>query len=59
MARPIIVGIAGGSASGKTSIACLIKERIETEIGIDTVLLSSDSFYKKLDDKELKLAFEN
>ena len=46
MAWPIIVGIAGGSASGKTSVARLIKQKIESEIGTETIPISSDSFYK-------------
>ena len=51
-----IVGLAGGSASGKTSLAMRI---IET-LGIPWVsLLSMDSFYKVLNEEEHERAARN
>lgn len=55
---PFLIGVAGGTASGKTSVC----ERIMEQLGqVDSsqkrvVMLSQDSFYKKLDSKEKKLA---
>lgn len=46
MDKICIVGIAGGSASGKTTIVNLIKE----SFGDDIVVISHDSYYKKHDD---------
>ena len=44
--RPTIVGIAGGSASGKTTIVNRIKE----SFGDDILVISHDSYYKAHDD---------
>ena len=41
-----IVGIAGGTASGKTTIVCRIKEKF----GDDIVVINHDSYYKAHDD---------
>lgn len=43
MSEVIIIGIAGGSASGKTTVASKIKE----EFGDDVELLSHDYYYKE------------
>lgn len=44
-ARPVLVGIAGGTASGKTSLARVLR----TEVGKDhSVLLELDSYYRDL-----------
>ena len=45
---PIIIGITGGSASGKTTIAKYIKE-----ILVDCCYLSMDNYYKPLKDKAI------
>ena len=42
---PIIVGVAGGSGSGKTCIATLISDSLQ---GVRVVSISSDSYYKGL-----------
>ncbi|WP_125707042.1 uridine kinase [Lacticaseibacillus porcinae] len=42
MAKPIVIGIAGGSASGKTSVAHALCEAFESGV----VLLQQDSYYK-------------
>jgi len=42
--KPILIGIAGGSASGKTSIAKIIYETFKDTSRI--VIVSEDSFYK-------------
>jgi len=46
----IIIGIAGASGSGKTTIAC----RIHEPLGEDAVLITHDSYYKNHDE----LSFE-
>ncbi|KAJ9121749.1 hypothetical protein QFC22_002370 [Naganishia vaughanmartiniae] len=52
-----VIGIAGGSASGKTSVAEAILKSLNN---IPTVLvLSQDSFYRKHNEQEIKLAFQN
>lgn len=45
MAKPIVIGIAGGSASGKTTVAHALCEAFETGV----VLLQQDSYYKHSD----------
>ena len=46
MTKPIIIGIAGGTASGKTSVCELVFERIG---GLkECTLIAMDSFYKEL-----------
>ena len=53
---PYFLGIAGGSASGKTSVA----SRIIHELGVPwVVLLSMDSFYKVLNKEQSELARAN
>lgn len=42
--RSLIVGVAGGSGSGKTTVARAIQE----PLGLDAVLLDSDSYYRDL-----------
>lgn len=46
MKKPIIIGIAGGTASGKTTLASKIKE----EFNEDAIILSHDFYYKSLSD---------
>ncbi|KZW02743.1 uridine kinase [Exidia glandulosa HHB12029] len=52
-----VIGIGGGSSSGKTTVARAIVEAMGS---IPTVVIvSQDSFYKPHGPEELKLAFEN
>ncbi|KAJ2725839.1 Uridine kinase [Coemansia sp. Benny D115] len=51
-----MVGIAGGSASGKTSVAKRIVESLDAPW---VVIISMDSFYRKLTPEESRQAFEN
>ena len=44
MEKPIIIGIAGGTASGKTTLA----KRIKEELKDDVIILSHDFYYKSL-----------
>ena len=54
--EPFVIGICGGSASGKTTVA----NKIIKELGVPWVtLLSMDSFYKVLDEREHELAERN
>lgn len=54
--KPYIIGVAGTSGSGKTSVASKIVEELNTPW---TVLLSLDNFYLPLSDDKSKLAFRN
>ncbi|KAI8923590.1 uridine kinase [Entophlyctis helioformis] len=54
--EPYIIGIAGGSASGKTSVS----QRIIKQLGVPwVVLLSMDSFYKSLTPEQIAAAHRN
>ena len=59
---PFLIGVAGGTASGKTSVCTRIIEQLgQTAISDkqrQVVLLSQDSFYRNLDPEEKKLAFK-
>lgn len=51
---PFIIGVGGGSASGKTTVA----RKIIESLGVQwVILLSMDSFYKILDEKQQQQAF--
>ncbi|EJU04632.1 armadillo/beta-catenin/plakoglobin [Dacryopinax primogenitus] len=52
-----VIGIAGGSASGKTYVAEKIIQSLQSLPSI--LILSQDSFYKKHNEQELALAFSN
>ncbi|XGW30406.1 hypothetical protein V3C99_009409 [Haemonchus contortus] len=51
--QPYVIGICGGSASGKTTVAEKIIEKLEIPW---VTILSMDSFYKVLNEKEHALA---
>ncbi|CCE71798.1 Uridine kinase [Caenorhabditis elegans] len=54
--HPFVIGVCGGSASGKTTVA----EKIVERLGIPWVtILSMDSFYKVLTPEEIKAAHES
>lgn len=59
---PFLIGVAGGTASGKTSVCTRIIDQLgQTEVSDkqrQVVLLSQDSFYRNLDPEEKKLAFK-
>ena len=44
MIRPLIIGVAGGSGSGKTTVARAIHERL----GVDALFLDQDAYYADL-----------
>lgn len=46
--KPILIGVTGGTASGKTSLCMHIKERI----GLQCCYLPLDSFYRGLSEDE-------
>ena len=49
MRKTLIIGVAGGTASGKTSVC----QRILEELGLrDCLILSFDSYYKELTEEE-------
>ncbi|KAH7106502.1 uridine kinase [Auriculariales sp. MPI-PUGE-AT-0066] len=52
-----VIGIGGGSASGKTHVARAIVEAMGSIPSV--VIMSQDSFYQKNDEERIKLAFEN
>jgi uridine kinase len=47
-AKPIIIGVAGASASGKTSICKHISKNIGITVGQNIPIVSQDWFYKEL-----------
>lgn len=49
MSFPLIIGVCGGSASGKTSLC----KSIHDSLGIDCSMISVDSFYKDLTQSQL------
>jgi len=54
--EPFVIGVCGGSASGKTTVA----NKIISELGVPWVtLLSMDSFYKVLNEKQHEAAAAN
>ena len=54
--EPFVIGVCGGSASGKTTVA----NKIISELGVPWVtLLSMDSFYKVLNEKQHERAALN
>ena len=56
MTKPIIIGIAGGSASGKTTLAHEIKETFADEKSV--VILRQDSYYKDQSDMTFEQRLE-
>lgn len=49
MSRPaILVGVCGGTASGKTSLAL----KVQDQLGVQCVVLAMDSFYRGLSPEE-------
>lgn len=51
-----VIGVAGGSGSGKTTVAQEIVRRIDVPW---VIIVSQDSFYKSLTPEESKKAFQN
>ena len=52
-----IIGVAGGTASGKTTVCkCIIESLTEKNMNNRVIILSQDSFYKPLTPAEIKLA---
>ena len=56
-AAAYVIGIAGGSSSGKTSVAQALLKELEGSNNI--VVVSQDNFYKPLSPANSKLAFES
>ncbi|XP_043466446.1 uridine-cytidine kinase-like 1 [Leptopilina heterotoma] len=54
--EPFVIGICGGSASGKTTVATKIIESLDVPW---VTLLSMDSFYKVLNEKQHEMAANN
>lgn len=56
---PFLIGVAGGTASGKTSVCRKIMEALEQHVNSSNqrvVMISQDSFYKNLTSQEIALA---
>src|SRR5690242_7555484 len=51
--KPFIIGVAGGTASGKTSVCKLILNRLGDH---RVAIISQDCFYKNLSDEEKQKA---
>jgi uridine kinase len=43
LVRPVIIGIAGGTGSGKTTVATIVKSRFEEE---NVIIIHHDSYYR-------------
>ena len=60
--KTIVVGIAGGTASGKTSVTKSVLEELQ-KTHINSSLLEQDSYYKKMDnltyDERVKLNYDH
>ena len=60
--KTIVVGIAGGTASGKTSVTKSILEELQ-KTHINSILLEQDSYYKKMNnltyDERVKLNYDH
>lgn len=54
----LLIGISGRTASGKTSLARLVKERLESE-GYRVGVIEMDSFYRELNPNEHEQALNN
>ena len=44
--KPYIIGLAGGSASGKTSVCQLLFDAVGDSVQNDCVMITLDSYYK-------------
>lgn len=53
---PFLIGVAGGTASGKSSVCARIMEKLGMAHKRRVVAVSQDSFYRKLTDEEIKKA---
>jgi len=56
--KKVIIGVCGGTSSGKTTLAKKIHTKIE-EFGMNALILSQDSFYRNLTEEQLALAAKN
>ena len=54
--KPFLIGVCGGSASGKTTVCEILKNALTTE---EISLFSSDSFYKALTSEQKLSAYAN
>ena len=52
MSKPIIIGIAGGSASGKSSISARIKDKYADSKSV--LIIKQDDYYKDQSDKPME-----
>lgn len=53
MVNAFVIGLAGGSASGKTTVSCRLIEALHMDW---VCVLSMDSFYKVLDKEQSEMA---
>ena len=57
MKKTIVIGIAGGSASGKTSISQQLKDRYENTQSV--VIIRQDDYYKDQSEKTMEERLAN
>ncbi|VDP05921.1 unnamed protein product [Soboliphyme baturini] len=55
---PFVIGVGGGTASGKSSVCVKIMERVGAENQRLVTMISQDSFYRELTAEERQKAFE-
>jgi len=46
--KPYMIGLAGGSASGKTSVCQILFDQVGESVGNECVMIALDSYYKPL-----------
>ena len=49
--RPVLIGVAGGTGSGKTTVAMMVKARFEGE---SVIIMHHDSYYRDLSDMSVE-----
>jgi uridine kinase len=47
MQKPLLIGFAGGSAAGKSTLTAALTEAIQTELGLTTKLIMADRYMKR------------
>jgi len=56
LSRPYVIGVCGGTASGKTTVCCHFEEYLKDE---SVAFVPSDAFYKSLTSEETRNALNN
>ncbi|KAJ4462475.1 putative Uridine-cytidine kinase 2-A [Paratrimastix pyriformis] len=60
--KPLVIGVAGGTASGKTTVCKMVIQKLHEDHVIDkgnVVVISQDSFYRPLTPEQKEMARQN